>query len=316
MKKPSFKNLKVAIIGAGINGLYLGWKLSEKNYKVTVFEKKEKIGKTACSGLFSERIFNFIPESKEIVQNEINSVLIHFPKRTIKVDFSKKFLVMSHFKLDNLVAKLAEKSGVEIILKNQLKALPEGFGRIIGCDGANSFIRKSFNLGEPNYRLGILGFIDEENFSNFVEVWPQKSGFIWKIPRGKETEYGIIANMKEAKNIFEGFLREKNIKLNRKESAIISQGLLVPDFYSVTLCGDAAGLTKPWSGGGVVWGLIAADMLLKNFPDFLKYRNNLKKFFLPKITVSKITTALVYFIGFNIPWIFPKNIKIESDFLF
>jgi len=37
--------MKVAIVGAGICGLYLAWKLSEKGYSVTVFEKKEKIGK-------------------------------------------------------------------------------------------------------------------------------------------------------------------------------------------------------------------------------------------------------------------------------
>ena len=35
--------MRVAIVGAGITGLYLAWKLSEKGYQVTVFEKREKI---------------------------------------------------------------------------------------------------------------------------------------------------------------------------------------------------------------------------------------------------------------------------------
>ena len=75
------------------------------------------------------------------------------------------------------------------------------------------------------------------------------------------------------------------------------------------------GLTKPWSGGGVIWSLFAANILLKNFPDFIKYQKEVKKFFLPKIILSKIAKKLVYFFGFKIPWLLPKNFKIEGDFL-
>ena len=93
------------------------------------------------------------------------------------------------------------------------------------------------------------------------------------------------------------------------------QGLIIPKNPKVTLCGDAAGLTKPWSGGGVIWGLTAANLLLKNFPDFIKYQKEAKKFFLPKIILSKAAKKMVYFLGFNLPWFLPKNPKIESDFL-
>jgi len=327
--------MTIAIIGAGITGLYLAWKLVEKGHQVTVFEKKEKIGKEACSGLFSERILDFIPESQKLIQNQIEYCLIHFPKRTLKIKFSGKFLVVNRFELDNLVAKLAENSGAKIILKSQINSPPEGFDKIIGCDGQNSVIRKSLGLPSPTYRLAIQGFFSRSDSSaTFVEAWPHKQGgFIWKIPRGKKTEYGIISNPKGlqpshhppvpsggpggplAKLLFEEFLKINNLKLERLNSAIIPQGLIIPVQPSITLCGDAAGLTKPWSGGGVVWDLIAADILLKNFPDFLRYQKEIKKFFLPKIIFSKILTSIVYFLGFKMPWLLPRNIKIESDFL-
>ncbi|MDP2967412.1 MAG: FAD-dependent oxidoreductase [bacterium] len=328
--------MKVAIIGAGINGLYLAWKLSEKGHQVTVFEKREKIGKETCSGLFSERILEFIPQSQKLIQNQINSTLIHFPKRTLKVKFSKRFLVINHFELDNLVANLAGAIGVKINLKYNvtrtvLATIQNEFERIIGCDGVNSAVREYLGGPKSNYRLAIQGFLLKEDFSNYVETWPVDQGFIWKIPRGRETEYGIIASPKEAKKVFQDFLAKNKIFLEKISSAMVPQGFLVPlntraaakgkeeDLSSspnrITLCGDAVGLTKPWSGGGVIWGLIAADLLLKNFPDFLKYQKEIKKFFLPKIIFSKIVVKMVYFFGFNIPWLIPKNVRIKGDFL-
>jgi len=309
--------MKVAIVGAGIIGLYLAWKLAEKGEEVIVFEKKEKIGKEACSGLFSERILDFIPQSQKLIQNKIEYCLIHFPKGTLKIQFSKPFFAMSHSELDNLVADLAEKAGVKIILNHSVNSLPEGFDRIIGCDGAMSRVRKNLGLKEPQFRLGIQGFVKEKNSSDrrHVETWPTISGFLWKIPRGLETEYGIIEKPQKARIIFEEFLQRKNISLERINSALVPQGLILSSDPSITLCGDAAGLTKPWSGGGVIWGLLASNLLLKNFPDFLKYKNRMKKFFLPKIIFSEIATKIVYFLGFKIPWIFPKVVKIEGDFL-
>lgn len=306
---------KTAIIGGGICGLYLAQRLSEAGNRVTVFEKKAKIGKKACSGLFSERILEIIPESRKLIQNEINSVLIHFPRRTIKLDFSRRFLVMSHFDLDNLVAGLAKKAGAEILLNQNINFLPKGFGVTIGCDGPDSFVRRIMGLKNPDFRLGIQGFVPKKDSSDFVETWAVEKGFIWKIPRGKETEYGIIADPKQAKNLLACFLKENGIKLEREEAGLVPQGFIIPFHPSITLCGDAIGLTKPWSGGGVIWGLLAAQTLLKNFPDILKYRKELERFFVPRIILSKIAVKAAYFLGFKAYWLLPKNLKIEGDFL-
>lgn len=317
------KKKKIAIIGAGIIGLYLADHLS-KDYEVVVFEKKKEIGKESCSGLLSERILDFIPQSKGLIENKIDSALIHFPRKTIRVNFSKSFLAIDRAELDKKVAESAQDSGANIILNHFMEEIPENFDFVIGCDGANSFIRKKLGLKEPKSRLGIRGFVDKRSSENYVETWAVKKekpslrenyGFIWKIPRAKKTEYGILAACKVASEEFNKFLEERKINLKDKRADLVTNDFGVRSNKTATLCGESLGLTKPWSGGGVIWGLIASNILLKNFPDFLSYQRELKKFFLPKIYFSKLATKTTYFLGFKIPWVLPKNIKMESDFL-
>ena len=89
----------------------------------------------------------------------------------------------------------------------------------------------------------------------------------------------------------------------------------MPSNPSVTLCGESAGLTKSWSGGGVIWGLKSCELLLKHFPDFPAHQKAMKRFFVPEIIFSKFITKLIYFLGFNLPWVLPSEVNIEGDFM-
>ncbi len=313
--------MKVAIIGAGISGLYIGWKLAEQGNQVTIFEKRPEIGKMVCSGLFSEKLFDFIPKNhiQDLIENRIDYTLIHFPRKTLKVNFKKSFWVISHYELDRRVAALAEKAGVKIFLNLGLKnedfnGLLKDYDRVIGCDGPLSVIRKGLNLPDPKFQLGLQGFTIGSSRANFVETWPTKHGFFWKIPKSKITEYGIIEEPKSAIVLLEKYIRDFNLDLLGRQSALVPQGLVLSNNKAFALCGDSMGLTKPWSGGGVIWSLTAGNLLLKNFPDFVKYNNSMKKFFRPQIIFSKLAKRVLYFSGNNLFFLLPKNYKIEGDF--
>jgi len=308
--------MKVAIIGAGICGLYLAKNLAEKNHTVSVFEKRNKIGKVACSGLFSSRILELIPESKELITNQINSAFIYFPKKTVRIDFSKPFFTMSHYDLDNLMYELALRSGANVYFNEEKGIDIKGFDRIIGTDGANSRVRKELNLPTIKYKSGIQVFTSEKSDSQFVETWPTKEGgFIWKIPRGEETEYGIIGSVRSSASLLNKFLSDHKIASEKLSSAMIPFGFSLPNSSHITLCGDSAGMIKPWSGGGVVWGLKAANILIKHFPNFNRYHGEANLFYGPRIFVTGIATKLVYFFGYHIPWLLPKTVRVEGDYL-
>jgi len=338
------KKEKVAIVGAGTVGLYLAWKLSKLGHKVAVFEKNQKIENKTCSGLISERLRNFIPLDDSFAEHRIDSCLIHFPKKTIALNFKLNFLTIDRQKLNEKITELARKAGSEIIFGKPINEIPSGFdphtitktnfikqdasnssslfgvgvNKIIGCDGALSKIREKLSLPQSRLQLGIQVVLPQPNSSKYVETWPVKNGFCWKIPRGKRTEYGALGSLNSVKKDFENFCQKQKIDFDQSElkSALIPQGLILPKDKNITLCGDAAGLTKPWSGGGVIWGLTAADILIKNFPNFEKYCKETKRFFGPKIFWGSFSNSLVYFFGNNLPFLIPSKNSVDNDFLF
>ncbi|MDD5416487.1 MAG: NAD(P)-binding protein, partial [Candidatus Aenigmarchaeota archaeon] len=206
--------MKVGIVGCGIAGGYLAYRLS-KYHDVTVFEHKKKIGKKACSGLVSERLWDFIPKNEKLVKHRIRKIIIHFPKKDIELIMDPAMMVLDHDKLDQYVASLGK---AKILLNKHVTDVSgrtikaDGkeydFDYIIGADGPMSIVRKSINGKTPKFLLGAFVYDknDKDKKSNIVETWPLKNGFAWKIPRGDKVEYGVMEDpkiaMRELKKIY------------------------------------------------------------------------------------------------------------------
>ena len=322
--------MKIGIVGCGINGSYLSWKLSKEN-DVTVFDKRRSIGKEVCSGLVSERLWKFIPESKKLVINTIDEAVLHFPKKDVHLKFSPKMLVLKRKPLDRYVKSLAGKSGAKIMLGAEVKrvfhikgmkpqVLASGkvfeFDYLIGCDGYFSIVRKSLGIRNPKHRLGIYTYVGKKNDSHSIDIYPTKNGFCWSIPRKRNIEYGTLERPDVARNIFRSFCRSKKVKPRRIYSYVVPNELVEAHKGRIALCGDAVGLTKPWSGGGILWGMKADDILVKNFPDFRKYDYDMSKYFGPKIFFSNAAQKIGKYLGNKIPSITPREVDFDTDWVF
>lgn len=299
---------KVAIIGAGIIGLYTASKLEEKGFDVTVFEKEsiKNVGKKSCSTLVSKRILNFIEVDEDSIENTIKKCLIRFNKKEVVLEFNPEHIVINR---EKLVLRMIEKAKFDIVFESR-EINCKDFDYVIGADGASSFLRKKLGLKDPDFKIGLKVEDDIKDFSNTVKTFKTNNGFTWIIPKGNYIEYGILEEKENIKKEWKAFG-----KVGKRSSfAIIPQGLVLADSNKYALVGDATGLTKPWSGGGIIWQLYEAEMLVKHFPDFKRYNRDVKKFFLFFIIKGKIANKLVHFVGNNLSYLIPSYIKYDNDF--
>lgn len=297
--------MKIAIIGGGIIGSYLAWKLSERRDKVTVFER-ETHGKHVCSGLVTKRIWNYIPVNRDLIENEFDYINVHFPKKTVTLDVEPDLIVLNRKKLNKYVKCLAKKSGARFI-KKEIKEFDElkGFDFIVGAFGANS----KFSSAET--RLGIFTHKKGKRVSNQIDIRPLRRGFSWEFARSNNLiEHGVIEEHHVAKKHFDKIHDGKS----KVHAAKVPIGIYVSD--EIALVGDAAGLCKPHSGGGIIWGFESANILLKNYPDIKKYNQELRRFFEPKIFFSKMIFKFGVFFGKHFPFLAPRTIVFDNDWIF
>ncbi|MFB6303129.1 MAG: geranylgeranyl reductase family protein [Haloferacaceae archaeon] len=135
---------------------------------------------------------------------------------------------------------------------------------VAGCDGPTSRVRRAVDLPDPGELLhGVLGFDDDPDAGDFVDVHLTPPRFFaWRIPRGDAgVEYGLAAPPDaDVSERFEALVDDYGADVSRRCSGPIPVG---PSARTVSdrtfLVGDAAGQTKPFTGGGILYSMTAAD---------------------------------------------------------
>jgi flavin-dependent dehydrogenase len=129
-------------------------------------------------------------------------------------------------------------------------------------------------------------------------------------------EYGVYERIDIAREEFNKFCKRMKIKPKDIYSHLIPSRLTKMQKGRVVLVGDASGLTKPWSYGGIIWGLISDNILIKTFPNFIKYEEKVKDYFEPKIFYSKIALFSAKTLGSKLKFLSPKEVWFDGDWIF
>ena len=303
--------IKVLIVGGGPAGSLAALKIGEscegnmENPKITIVEEHASAGfPVQCGGLISEDCFSALREyvSDRSMLNSIRGAFFFSPDGNYLETVGRSRAVVIERKVMDTELLMAASQYAEVRVKTRLvsfngrKARLEGvnaeylsYDVLIGADGAASTVAKLAAFPRPSYFSALqmeVGFepLDER----FVELYFGRSYsdgfFAYSIPICPDTaRIGVVSKQNPEfhfKNLITKHpsvskrVKGKIIELN---AGTVPIGLVNFVKENVALIGDAAGMVKPYTGGGLYYHLIAAEKLGEHFPDLEGYQRSYKK---------------------------------------
>ena len=285
------------VVGVGPAGARFARRAAEAGYDVLALEKGEVGTPLACSGHVSTDIWDFLPPeaTDHLFQNRIYGADFHVggPKTGARRFYKREEVsnVIDRVELDRTLADLAREAGADVRERHTVTGVDAHDDRVVltvkhggvteevaakmvaGCDGPVSRVRRSLDLPEPGETLhGVLAFSDEVDHGDYVDVHLTVPRFFaWRIPRGEAgVEYGLAAPPGASVNeMFDTLTHQYDVDTDHFCSGALPIG--PPETVTTDrafLIGDAAAQTKPFTGGGILYGMTAADHAVRTIePD-------------------------------------------------
>jgi digeranylgeranylglycerophospholipid reductase len=274
----------VIVVGSGPSGSYSSHLLSKMGYDVLNLEEHKEIGRPVeCTGLVSERVISMARTKAPV--NSVYGAYVHFPNgEFVHVRKGEKTVVMDRDQFDKDVSAMAISSGTDVEINSRVVSVTSGSEystvkyrkdgilkeerarMIIGADGINSRVRKDVFGSVPSrvvscYQVdSAVRMEDQESVSVFVGSRITRGFFAWATPAGDMTKIGVGSVGSPAANYFRNF----NSMFPRDRILGINGGGIPITYLKRTyadrtlLVGDAAGIVKPLSGGGIYTGMVSA----------------------------------------------------------
>ena len=290
------------VVGAGPIGGYLSKKLNDYGHSVLLLEEHDEIGRPfQCAGLVNPAAMETIGLESSILTS-IWGANIHSPngKRVSIGDpnIPRTFSVCRKI-FDEAVVMQSIATGTEIMLSTKPVSAsieneyvevnidgPNGSETVrckllCGADGAHSWVRRKFRMGNPTetmigFQIEVTGYSGDDGMLDMYTGASIAPGFFsWAIPTGETTRLGTwtkasLMGGTSSEEFMSRLMEDKNLNSRFTDCSEVARfcgpvpsGIVRrPMRERVALFGDAAGICKPTTGGGIGPGFKQVDMLV------------------------------------------------------
>jgi geranylgeranyl reductase family protein len=279
------------IVGGGPAGLYAGWKLGRAGFRVALIEEHASSGQPVhCTGVLAADAFEEFGLPDDSVLNPLRTVQFYAPSGEA-IDYTTsavEAVVIDRAQFDRRLAERAAIAGVELSYGERVTSVdveadgvrvttPEGAVHarvcVLAC-GASYAVQRRLRLGMPQLLLhSAQAELPAEKLGDVEVHFGERvapRGFGWAVPVQRERPYVRIGVMCEhhADRHFHRLLANIAPRWGVEWSArcqprqkILPLGPIERTFADrVVVLGDAAGIVKPTTGGGIYYSLLSASL--------------------------------------------------------